>query len=128
MTVNTMKMTPQRLAVLQYLNGNTQHPSAEEIYRAVSLQYPTMSFATVYNTLETLRKAGTIQELWIDPLRKRFDPNPLPHNHVICIQCKKIVDVAVEQIMELPAKLSEEFEIVSSQLTFFGICSACKKQ
>ncbi|MFZ2197327.1 MAG: transcriptional repressor, partial [Thermodesulfovibrionales bacterium] len=48
------KLTPQRLAILSYLEGNKEHPSAEEIFRAVSDQYPTMSFATVYNTLAAL--------------------------------------------------------------------------
>ncbi len=53
-----IKLTPQRLAILEYLNGNTDHPSAEDIYRTVSKKYPTMSFATVYNTLGTLKTAG----------------------------------------------------------------------
>jgi len=87
------KLTPQRLAILEFLDGNKSHPSAEEIYRAVSAKFPTMSFATVYNTLETMRKREKILELTIDPDKKRFDPNPTPHHHLICIRCKRIVDI-----------------------------------
>ncbi|MCK5426958.1 MAG: transcriptional repressor, partial [Thermodesulfovibrionia bacterium] len=47
-----IKLTPQRIAILNYLSGITTHPSAEQIYKAVSKEFPTMSFATVYNTLD----------------------------------------------------------------------------
>ncbi|MBI5598388.1 MAG: transcriptional repressor, partial [Deltaproteobacteria bacterium] len=45
-----LKLTPQRLAILEYLEGNTSHPTAEDIYRAIKRKHPTVSFATVYNT------------------------------------------------------------------------------
>lgn len=88
-----IKLTPQRIAILEYLDGNIEHPSAEEIYREVSKKFPTMSFATVYNTLQTLRERGCILELTIDPEKKRFDPNTEPHHHLICVKCKRIVDI-----------------------------------
>lgn len=122
-----LKMTPQRMAVLEYLAGNTCHPSADEVYRAVSARYPSMSFATVYNTLETLRKMGGLQELSIDPLRKRFDPNPMAHNHLICTRCKKIVDVHIDYKVELPQEAVGEFEITGNHIEFYGICPECKK-
>lgn len=50
------KLTPQRLAILSYLKGNEKHPSADEVYRAVVRRFPTMSFATVYNTLKMLKQ------------------------------------------------------------------------
>ena len=46
------KRTPQRLAILDYLEGNITHPSADDIFKAVSRRFRSMSFATVYNTLE----------------------------------------------------------------------------
>ena len=52
-----LKLTPQRLAILNYLEGNKEHPSAEDVYKAVSRKFPTMSLATVYNTLESLKRA-----------------------------------------------------------------------
>ena len=68
-----IKLTPQRLAILNYLEGNKSHPSADEIYKAVLKKFPTMSFATVYNTLDALREKGYVIELTIDPAKKRFD-------------------------------------------------------
>src|SRR5512135_3326468 len=87
------KLTPQRLAILGYLDGNKDHPSAEDVYRAVSKRFPTMSFATVYNTLEALRRRGGVMELTLDPDKKRFDPNTEPHHHLICLKCRRIADI-----------------------------------
>ena len=123
-----MKMTPQRMAILEFLEGNLDHPSADDVYRAVSARYPTMSCATVYNTLETLRKRGGLLELSIDPLRKRFDPNPKPHNHLICTVCRKIVDVHIDYRVELPAETAADFEITGNHIEFYGVCPECKQK
>ncbi|MBM4323261.1 MAG: transcriptional repressor [Deltaproteobacteria bacterium] len=123
-----LKLTPQRIAILKYLEGNIEHPSADDIYKAMSKRFPTMSFATVYNTLETLRKHGQITELNFDPFKKRFDPNPNPHHHVICVKCQKILDVQNEFVFKPPKIDSEEFEIIGSHIEFYGICSKCKNK
>lgn len=122
-----MKLTPQRLAVLEYLENNFEHPSAEDVYRAVSARFPTMSFATVYNTLEALRQRGEVAELSIDPNRKRFDPNPQPHNHLICTKCRKIIDIHIDYKIELPREAVRDFEITGSHIEFYGVCPECKK-
>ena len=87
-----------------------------------------MSFATVYNTLETLRRHGQIIELNFDPFKKRFDPDPKPHHHVICVRCQKILDVRNEFSLKPPRIESEEFEIIGSHIEFYGICSKCKNK
>ncbi len=122
-----IKLTPQRIAILEYLDGNKEHPSAEEIYREVSKRFPTMSFATVYNTLQTLRERGSILELTIDPDKKRFDPNTEPHHHLICLRCKKIVDVHGEYKLEVPEIERGKFEIIGNHIEFYGLCQRCKE-
>ena len=123
---SNLKLTPQRLAIIKYLDGNQEHPSADDIYKAVSKKFPTMSFATVYNTLETLKSHGQIMELNFDPFKKRFDPNPNPHHHVICVRCHKILDVKTDFFLKQPRIESEEFEIIGNHIEFYGICSKCK--
>jgi Fur family peroxide stress response transcriptional regulator len=119
------KQTPQRLAILDYLKGNSDHPSAEDIYRAMKEKFPTMSFATIYNTLETFRQQGTVTELTIDPQRKRFDTNTVPHHHLICIKCKQIVDIPTEYPLDIPEDRKMGFEIVGNHIEFYGICPGC---
>jgi len=123
-----LKLTPQRLAILAYLEGNTSHPSAEDVYRAVLRNYPTMSFATVYNTLEALRQRGEVQELTIDPEKKRFDPNTHPHHHLICVKCRKVVDVQQDYELPLPKSVRESFQIVGNHIEFYGLCMQCKEK
>ena len=123
-----LKLTPQRLAILAYLEGNTSHPSAEDVYRAVLRNYPTMSFATVYNTLEALRQRGEVQELTIDPKKKRFDPNTHPHHHLICVKCRKVVDVQQDYELPLPKSVRESFQIVGTHIEFYGLCMKCQEK
>jgi Fur family peroxide stress response transcriptional regulator len=120
-----LKLTPQRLAIFDYLKDNTDHPSAEDVYAAVAKKFPTMSFATVYNTLETLRRRGELLELTIDPRRKRFDPNPRPHHHLICVQCKRIVDIHATFELTVPGRDRADFELLGNHVEFYGICGNC---
>jgi Fur family transcriptional regulator, peroxide stress response regulator len=121
-----LKLTPQRLAVLSYLEGNTDHPSADEIHKAVSVQHPTMSLATVYNTLDTLREKGYVMELSIDPGKKRFDPNTELHHHLICQFCKRVRDVQMEFNINLPEAMKGNFRITGNHIEFYGICPVCR--
>lgn len=121
-----IKLTPQRIAILNYLKGNKSHPSAEDIYKAVQKQFPTMSFATVYNTLEALRNKGNIQELKIDSGKKRYDPDCSVHHHLICTECKNILDIFKDFKLNLSDKLTDGFELLGNSIEFFGICRNCK--
>ncbi len=123
-----LKLTPQRLAVLSYLEGNTDHPSADDIYKAVAVQYPTMSFATVYNTLDVLKEKGYVSELSIDPAKKRFDPNTAPHHHLICTSCKRVKDIQVAFNLDLPETTKGDFRITGNHIEFYGICPVCREK
>jgi Fur family peroxide stress response transcriptional regulator len=122
------KRTPQRMAILEYLEGNTSHPSAEDIFRSVSLKYQSMSFATVYNTIHALTKAGALRELTIDPDRKRYDPDTSRHHHLICLNCGKITDVPETIHVDLPSLLQEDFTILGNHVEFYGQCLSCRKK
>ena len=121
-----IKLTPQRLAILRYLEGNKEHPSAEKIYKSVQKEFPTMSFATVYNTLEALKNIGNVRELKIDPGKKRYDPDMSNHHHLICKKCKSILDVYKNFEISLPDDLAGGFDILGNNIEFSGICEKCK--
>ena len=124
---NEMKQTPQRLAILEFLKGNTNHPSAADVFRAITLNFPTMSIATVYNTLETLKEKGVVKELGIDSDKKRFDPNPEPHHHLICLDCREIIDVFSDFTLDLQENEKCGYEVVGNHVDFYGICPKCKE-
>jgi Fur family peroxide stress response transcriptional regulator len=123
-----LKLTPQRLAILNLLEGNTKHPSAEEIYNQLKPQYPSLSLATVYNTLEVLTRAGELQEIRIKADKRHFDPNPAPHGHFLCRICESIHDLdaaplEIETPLNIKGYLVEEYT-----LYFYGICPRCRER
>ena len=124
-----LRLTPQRIAILKYLDGNTSHPTADNIYRDLKQTYPTLSFATVYNTLQTLREHGEVMEVTIDPIRKHYDPNTSPHHHVICISCNDLWDVFVDysDVLKLPSNVAKGIKTVGVHVDFYGLCKNCQK-
>lgn len=118
------RMTPQRAEILRLLEGNTSHPSAEEIYRRVHRKFPGMSFATVYNTLQSLLSRGELLEIRIDRDRSRFDPSPTPHAHLMCVKCGAIADVRQPAGLK-PLGKPAGFSVLSCNVEFYGICPAC---
>ncbi|SEM59487.1 Fur family transcriptional regulator, peroxide stress response regulator [Syntrophus gentianae] len=122
-----LKLTPQRLAILEYLKDNREHPSAADIYAAVSEKYQTMSFATVYNTLKALKDREHVLELAIDGGKKRYDPDTIRHHHLICTECRKIVDIFVEFDLSVPEAELNGFEIRANHVDFYGLCPECRE-
>jgi len=122
------KLTPQRIAILKFLEGNTNHPTAEDIFTEVKKKNPTISFATVYNTIQALKDRGEILEITIDPERKHFDPNPDPHHHIICAKCKKIDDIFVDysEALKLPEDVLDRFSPMGNHVDFYGVCKDCQ--
>lgn len=122
------KLTPQRIAILKFLEGNTNHPTAEDIFNEIKKKYPTVSFATVYNTVQALRDRGELLEITIDPERKHFDPNPSAHHHIMCTDCGKIGDVFFDysKSLGLPEEVTREFAVTGNHIDFYGICSSCR--
>ncbi|TVM03736.1 MAG: transcriptional repressor [Candidatus Brocadia sp. WS118] len=122
-----MKITPQRLMIFKVLENNTSHPSAENVYKKVKRIYPSVSFTTIYKTLETLRKLGEVKEFTIDDDRKHYDPNTSIHHHVICSTCKRILDVFEDfsPHVKLPDSLEKDYAVSGFQIFFHGICKEC---
>src|SRR4029077_2897805 len=79
-----LKLTPQRVAIVRELAQDESHPTAQELFDRLRRSMPTMSFATVYNTLDALSSAGLCAALALSPGSGRFDPNMEPHHHLVC--------------------------------------------
>jgi Fur family peroxide stress response transcriptional regulator len=123
-----LKVTPQRLAILQSIKGDRTHPSAEKIYHEISKKFPGISFATVYNTLARLVEIGEIQQLDIDPAKKRFDPYISPHYHFYCKICGKVYDLDYDASFAPDIKKIAGHHVETIQLSFKGVCKDCTKR
>ncbi|WP_294153169.1 Fur family transcriptional regulator [uncultured Clostridium sp.] len=123
-----LKLTPQRLAVYNYLMNTTAHPSADAIYKDIHVQYPTMSLATVYKALKTLVEVGLVQEINIGEGNFRYDGNSSPHPHLQCLKCGKVDDfngLTLDNLNSL-AQANTDYKIVSNKVYFYGYCKDCQ--
>ena len=125
-----LKITPQRLEVLNLFYGKKLHPTADEVWRNVRKKFPAIPKATVYNILDTFVEKGIVKVLIIGK-EMRFDFNTSFHGHFVCKKCGKIYDVDLDCVGlgqgNLPV-LSEGHKVEDFQLNFFGICKNCLKK
>lgn len=118
----------QRIKILEFLLKNRTHPSADEIYKHISTELPTLSKTTVYNTIEALMKKGVIKPVTIDSRELRVDAIIEPHAHFRCIECGQIYDIEVK-IPDFTSKKVGDGHLVKTQdLYLEGICSNCLKK
>jgi Fe2+ or Zn2+ uptake regulation protein len=121
-------LTPQREAVLRVVNEAEEHLTANEIFEAARRLLPSISFATVYNSLKYLREAGLLREINFGKASSRYDRETNRHDHAICSRCGKLVDFDLEettQLMRAAARRSR-FKPESIQLTLVGVCPSCQ--
>lgn len=90
---HNIKPSVQRIAIMQYLMEYPVHPSADDIYTALSPSMPTLSKTTVYNTLKLFSEQGAAQMLTIDEKNTNFDADTSLHSHFLCKCCGHIYDL-----------------------------------
>jgi Fur family peroxide stress response transcriptional regulator len=123
------KLTPQRDAVFQVILNREDHPTASEIFEAARQRLPTISYATVYNSLRYLKEAGLVHEIKFGDSASRYDRETDRHDHAICNSCGKLVDFDLPQTAELmqAAARKSRFKPESVHLTLRGLCSDCRE-
>jgi Fur family peroxide stress response transcriptional regulator len=126
---HAVRLTRQRAAIYTALAGTTSHPTADDLYRTVKRHHPMISRNTVYYTLGVLRQAGLVQEVNVGHEVARFDGNVTVHHHLICVDCRQIVDVMDEGLnrLALSSEQASGFRIVGHRVEFYGYCAGCQQ-
>jgi len=122
-------LTKQRRAVLQVIRDSEEHLTANEIFAHARRLLPTISFATVYNSLRYLKNQGLIGEVQFGAGCSRYDRTLNRHDHAICNNCGKAVDLELsipEGLIEEAARRSR-FKAGSIELTLRGLCPDCRE-
>lgn len=120
-----LRATPQRIAVYEYLLRHATHPTAETIYQAMLVEYPTFSRTTIYNSLRALAGAGLIRTVNIDAEEQRFDGNPTDHAHFKCSSCGGIFDFEMDE--EAVCRICPpDFRVEVRDVYLTGTCPACR--
>lgn len=124
------RLTPQRLALVELLTHTDRHPSASQLHEQLKQQFPTTSLATVYKTLNTLKELGEVLEMGFSDDDNRYDAmDPRPHPHLVCVQCRRIMDADAKPAHALAARLEAEsgYKILGHRMEFYGVCPDCRQ-
>lgn len=122
------RLTPQRLALVRMLATDSSHPSADQIYAHLRSEYPTISLATVYNTLEVLVELGEALPLDLNEGWTRYDVHrPAAHPHIVCRKCGRVDDLDVDGLNDFvhTAQVCSTYSHLQPRIFFEGICPMC---
>ncbi len=122
-----LKLTPQRLAIVRAIADDESHPTAQELFERLQPELPTMSFATVYNTLDALSTAGLCASRQLSSGATRFDPNTEAHHHAVCDGCSRVFDVPATGRAARPGHtdVAPGFVVRAVERVYRGACRAC---
>ena len=122
-----LKATGSRVAILDAIQRNHNHPSAEEIYQELAEGHPTLSLSTVYSTLNAFVRAGLVRKLSEVDGRLRIEGAMSPHDHAICRLCGAIFDVEPDpkRVPAPPAALPGGLVVLDMRVEYDVVCAEC---
>ena len=125
--VNELSLTKQREVVLRVIRNADAHLTASEVFTAARSLLPSISFATVYNSLRFLKDAGLIAEIQFGNGASRFDRMTDRHDHAICTNCNRLVDIEMDLPAEFVTRATKvsKFKAESIEFTLRGLCPDC---
>lgn len=123
-----LKATGPRVAILDAVERNSHHPSAEDIYQELAESHPSLSLSTVYGTLSAFVRAGLVRKLSEVDGRLRVDGTKTPHDHAICRMCGTIFDVEPDPHTALtpPSELPGGLLVLNVRVEYDVVCEQCK--
>jgi Fur family peroxide stress response transcriptional regulator len=125
------KITPQRVAVCTALLAHQGHPTTGQIWESVHTAHPSISQATVYNTIAALEELHLIKRLEIaGDEHTHYDLDLAPHVNAVCKRCGRIDDVytdTLEALLGLVAARSGYSIDPHEGMIVYGLCGDCHR-
>lgn len=129
------RMTAQRRLILDVLESDPDHPTAEEIYDRARQRDATLHLSTVYRTLRWLEDEGLVNPRWFEDERRqeRFDPISeinADHYHFRCRICNDIVEFSEPLLDTIKSGYEARCggSVESATLTLYGVCATCAQK
>lgn len=123
-----LKVTGQRLVILEAVRHGQSHFTAQEIFENVVDRNPSIGFATVYRFLRTLSEHRYVTEVRMGGMPARYEwAGKRHHDHLTCVSCGKIVEFENTEIERLQEKVAKEFGFTLTHhlLELYGVCPSC---
>lgn len=126
-TQPTLKRSKQRDAIIHFLQGRKDHPTADVVYHELRTIMPNISLGTVYRNLSLLSDRGEILRLSCDNKCDHFDADTTPHYHFICKCCGCVKDLDLPYLADINEQAATELDVQIEQHTLFfeGQCKDC---
>ncbi|MRT93054.1 Fur family transcriptional regulator [Ancylomarina sp. 16SWW S1-10-2] len=106
-----LKVTPQRMRVLEAVYKLDNHPTAEKIIEYIRKTDPNVGSGTVYKVLETLVEKNLLNKVKTEKDAMRYDGTLENHHHLYCVECDYIEDFVNEKLDKLLKDFFEENQI-----------------
>lgn len=120
-----LKVTPQRMVILEAVNNFNNHPTADNIIEYIRQKHPGIATGTVYKVLETLVEKGLIKKVTTERDIMRYDGILENHHHLYCAESDRIEDYNDEELNNMIAEYFENkgipgFRIEDIKLQIIG--------
>jgi Fur family transcriptional regulator, peroxide stress response regulator len=121
------RLTRNRKIVLQVLRSSRQHPTAADVFRMVRRRRRGISFATIYNALNWLKRSGLIVSVRFLDEANRYDFVLDRHDHLVCTHCGALTDTQLTLPSEVVSRAARRagFRIERHSTELFGLCGQC---
>jgi Fur family transcriptional regulator, ferric uptake regulator len=123
-----LRVTPQRLLVIEALASQSGHMTADEIMRWAAARYPAINLATIYRTLDLLTSVGLVTQTDLRGGAIRFElVGETRHHHLVCERCGAVTEVDDALFAPVRERLLRDFGFRTDarHLALFGLCAGC---
>lgn len=129
---NAIRHSQQRDAIFSIFVNSQKHLTLVEIYKLTKIKLPHIGYTTVYRAMKVICDAGLALEVDLGDGIKRFENNygRSHHDHLICIKCKRCIEVVNPKIERMQDKMAKEYNFtpLRHNLQIFGFCRDCGKR
>lgn len=112
-----LKVTPQRVSILQALGKMHTHPTAEELFKEVSQHIPGLSVTTIYNVLDSFVEKGLVRRVKTDSGIMRYDAILEHHHHLYCVSSDRLEDYHDPELDQMLRNYFEQKQIKGFKIT-----------
>jgi len=128
---SSLKFTKQRELTLKTLYENEGHFTPEDLYNLIKSNHPEINIgiATIYRTLTLLEESGIVNSISFGSKGKKYEMGLKEHHdHLICIECGKLIEFQDEIIERRQEEIAQKFnfKMTDHTMNITGICETCQ--
>lgn len=123
-----LRITPQRLMILQVIDEGAGHLTADAIGERIRARFPSIHQGTIYRTLDVLRASGLVTETRLGDRSAVYELiGSHPHHHLVCDRCGQVIEFGDALLAPLRETLRDQFgfQARTDHFAIFGVCKEC---